>query len=69
EPIWDLCGNVWEWTVTGNAGIRRLKGGSWYHLGDRATTAARDDYNPGNWNLNWGFRVVVVPISRLSPES
>ncbi|MCO5213330.1 MAG: SUMF1/EgtB/PvdO family nonheme iron enzyme [Caldilinea sp.] len=70
EPIWDLCGNVWEWTVTksGTAEWLWLKGGSWYEPGDKVTTAARAGYDPRFRDYR-GFRVVVVPISRLSSES
>jgi len=68
--IFDLAGNVWEWTrdKSGGGGYW-LKGGSWYWSPDRARPAARGDYVPRGWYDSWGFRVVVVPISRIGSDS
>ena len=68
-PVWDLCGNVWEWTVTksGTVNWLYLKGGSFYSDADGVKAAARDGLIPWDWVNYRGLRVVVVPISRTSP--
>ena len=70
-PVWDLCGNVWEWTITksGTADWLYLTGGSWFNDAKGVRAAARVDGDPRHRINSRGFRVVVVPVSRMSPGS
>lgn len=66
--VWDLAGNVWEWTSTddgdkGNVWYY-LAGGAYYNDGKNIGSAARDGDLPWYWDVNGGFRVLVVPVSR-----
>ena len=79
----DLIGNVWEWTSTqweeGNytdyrpdnalddASNRAVRGGSWNFDERDARCAFRDRNSPDHWNVNLGVRIVVSPISSLTP--
>lgn len=65
EGVWDLAGNVWEWSadVDEKDGRPWLKGGAWYWDAERARASSRLGYGP-NLRFNYfGFRVVVVPSS------
>jgi serine/threonine protein kinase len=52
--VWDMCGNVWEWTSG-----RVLRGGSFYGLHFSARAAYRRSFTPVNRADDYGFRVVV----------
>lgn len=68
--IHDLAGNVWEWTGDLHSrdkdGDARywIKGGSWAQGADSARASAAGWGRAYLGHANFGFRVVVVPISR-----
>ena len=72
--IYDLSGNVWEWTSSAwrggrddrpnDSGPRVVRGGSWFFDPDGARAARRYDWRPDGRGRNFGFRVVVAaPVS------
>lgn len=46
------------WVEGGDCGYRMLRGGSWYGHSGQLRSAARGSDNPGNRNVDTGFRVV-----------
>lgn len=64
--VYDLAGNVWEWTgdrYKDYDGAWWIKGGSSWSGADSAKAPAAARGNVRLWAI-YGFRVVVVPISR-----
>jgi len=60
DGIWDLSGNVWEWTASSwDADNKVLRGGSWHNNGRPARCAYRHRLVPGHFDYNVGFRVVL----------
>ena len=65
EGVWDLSGNIWEWTTDiDKDGLVYFKGGSRWDKGEDISSSARYRFNPDDWYYGFGFRCVVVPISR-----
>ena len=67
--IWDLGGNVWEWTSSLAEGYpgAYLRGGAYQTEGENAGVRARYDHYLVSDNSNLGLRVVVA--SRIFPRS
>lgn len=57
--LYDMHGNVWEWTSTAEDGYRVLRGGSWYNGADRCAAGIRSWYNPGDRPRKLGFRLAA----------
>jgi eukaryotic-like serine/threonine-protein kinase len=69
--VWEWCEDVWHgnyngaptdgsaWVTGGDATYRLLRGGSWYGDPGFCRSANRPRYDPGFFDYNVGFRVVI----------
>ncbi|MCY2946713.1 MAG: formylglycine-generating enzyme family protein [Planctomycetota bacterium] len=60
--MYDMHGNVWEWTATEVGSDRVFCGGSWFFLGDYCEASDRDWRVSGFRENNLGFRLLAVSI-------
>lgn len=71
EGVFDLAGNVWAWTADHHKefpGAPVLVGGGFRNGLNEVGAANRGEGGPRSWDVI-GFRVVVVPSSRRTPDS
>jgi hypothetical protein len=57
----DMCGNVFEWTATGDSSNRCVLGGSWRSPAAFAIPSLRARRNPSRGYEDVGFRVAFAP--------
>ena len=60
--MYDMHGNVWEWTSTEEGSVRVLCGGSWGFYGDDCTASNRNEGIPDFRCYDLGFRLLAVPV-------
>jgi formylglycine-generating enzyme required for sulfatase activity len=58
--IYDLQGNVWQWTSSETGSARVIRGGGWSNTGVFCTAARRAWREPGDAVIDVGFRVLAV---------
>jgi formylglycine-generating enzyme required for sulfatase activity/predicted MPP superfamily phosphohydrolase/energy-coupling factor transporter ATP-binding protein EcfA2 len=65
EGLYDMAGNVWEWTDSWwdekTRSYRVLRGGSWFNGAEFCRSASRFGDTPGDRGNGIGFRLVFVP--------
>ena len=60
KKIYDLAGNVWEWTMESYyANDRVYRGGSCYDVGSKLPISSRCNYIPSGSHSNVGFRTTL----------
>ena len=58
--IFDLAGNLWEWTTESySSGNRVFRGGNYYYSGSENPASSRHSYGPGYTDDHVGFRVAL----------
>lgn len=56
KNIYDLAGNVWEWTSEASSTSRIFRGGNYYYYGDGCPVSFRGSNNPSYTYDYVGFR-------------
>jgi formylglycine-generating enzyme required for sulfatase activity len=59
--IYDMHGNVWEWSDTLEGSMRVIRGGSWHNYGSNCRAAYRYWDSPWGRSSNLGLRLVRAP--------
>jgi hypothetical protein len=66
--IYDLHGNVYEWTSSEEGLARVFRGGSWYFAGKFCTASHHSRDKPSYADQFLGFRLLAVPSGKLYAE-
>jgi len=61
--LYDMAGNVWEWTSTAGAGRQIVKGGSWMDGPADLRISNRREVDPSQGYVDVGFRLVMEVIN------
>jgi formylglycine-generating enzyme required for sulfatase activity len=62
--IYDLAGNVWEWTSSEEGSGRVIRGGGWGNRGEDCTASDRIRSEPDDSFFSIGFRLLAVPSGK-----
>jgi formylglycine-generating enzyme required for sulfatase activity/tRNA A-37 threonylcarbamoyl transferase component Bud32 len=60
--LWDMQGNVLQWTDTAEGSDRVFRGGGWTNVGSYCRAADRGRSTPTFRDINLGFRLARVPV-------
>ena len=55
--LFDMHGNVWEWTQDSTGDLKIIRGGSWYFGADSAGCGLRYTHRPQDRGFSIGFRL------------
>ena len=67
--LYDLHGNVWEWTETAGGGDRVVRGGGWHFSAGRCESSFRSGFSPGFRFNSLGFRLCASGRADTAPAS